>query len=270
MPELSRLHPRLVVAHIVDEWTGLSGVSAEYSTIEMDLLRHAHLTIVSSETLLDSKRTLSSNIHLVRHGADLHLFRQALLSTTPVPHDLMAIPEPRIGYYGALHKLDLNLVAYCARQHPEWSFVFIGPQSGRQGANLSSLNAYRNIHFLGPRPHSSLPGYLKGFQVAIMPFVINRLTLAMCPIKVYEFLAAGRAVVSVDLPEVRVLGDVVSIARSPEEFVRNLEQALIEQSGEFVFNRCQHAARFDWENSIAAVETLLQEALDDHASHEIA
>ena len=119
-----------------------------------------------------------------------------------LPSDLAAIPEPRIGFIGAIstYKLDVALVAAIAGAHPSLNFVFIGPQGeGEMSTDLSLWKDRPNIHLLGPRPYQELPGYCAGFQCGWLPLQRNAYTQAMFPMKFFEYLAAGLPVVATSI-----------------------------------------------------------------------
>ena len=137
---------------------------------------------------------------------------------------VLAAGRPIAGYYGALANwFDYALVEATARLRPDWSFVLIGPDHDGSLAR-SKLDRLANVHALGPRPYASLPGYLHRFDVATIPFAINDITLATSPLKLYEYFAAGRPVISTPMPECAAFDDV-RIVRSAEAFAAALDEA---------------------------------------------
>jgi glycosyltransferase involved in cell wall biosynthesis len=258
---LDRLPHRLVVYHLVDDFTALAGIPPSLARLERQLLARADLVVATSRRLYETRRSLCRETYLVRHGAFVAEFARAADASTPVPEELRRLAGPVVGYYGALHKLDLALLRRVAVERPKWSFVLIGPTAGLQGADLSPLRGLPNIHVLGPRPFEQLPEYLRGFDAAMMPFRVEPLTEAMCPIKMFEFLAAGKPVVSTDLPEVREMGDLIWRAPDADGFIRALEAALAD-GGPRACARRQDAARAHaWPARFAELERLLGRAL---------
>ncbi len=216
------LRARLLIYHCVDEFSAFSGTPAAIAEQERRLVEGADLVITSSERLWTSKRALNPNTVLVRHGVDHAHFARALEPETVVPEEIAGLPRPLFGFFGLLADwVDLELLETLAQGLPAGSLVLIG----KQRADTSRLRRLPNVHFIGQRRYEELPAYCKGFDVALMPFKINELTLNSNPLKVREYLAAGLPVVSTAIPEVERLG-LCRIGRTPEEFVTEARAAL--------------------------------------------
>ena len=146
------------------------------------------------------------------------------------PDGLAGIPEPRIGFVGAIssYKLDFGLIRAVALRHPEWQFVFIGPQSeGEPSTDLSKLCGLTNVHWLGPKPYSQLPRFLAAFQCAWLPLQCNAYTRAMFPMKFFEYLFAGLPVVSTRIHALRSFEAICSLCSpDPLEFSQQLQRVL--------------------------------------------
>jgi len=146
------------------------------------------------------------------------------------PEGLAGIPEPRIGFVGAIssYKLDFALIRSVALRHPEWHFVFIGPQSeGEPSTDLSQLCGLVNVHWLGSKPYSQLPRFLAGFQCAWLPLQCNAYTRAMFPMKFFEYLFAGLPVVSTRIHALRSFEAICRLCPpEPLEFSKQLQNVL--------------------------------------------
>jgi glycosyltransferase involved in cell wall biosynthesis len=149
--------------------------------------------------------------------------------------------------------LDLELIAAIARRRKDWSFVLIGPIL----VDVSVLRDESNVLLLGPRPYSSLPDYLKGMDVATIPFLMNELTRNADPIKLYEYLAAGLPVVSTDMPQVRRLQPLIEVADSVDSFEQAVERALHDRTESAVAARVAEARKHAWSERFAQVESLI-------------
>ena len=147
-----------------------------------------------------------------------------------VPPELAGIPEPKIGFVGAIssYKLDFSLIRAVALRHPEWQFVFIGPQSeGEPSTDLSQLFGLTNVHWLGPKPYSQLPRFLAAFQCASLPLQCNAYTRAMFPMKFFEYLFAGLPVVSTRIHALRSFEAICSLCPpDPLAFSQQLQRVL--------------------------------------------
>ena len=212
-----------LIYYCVDEYTAFSGVSStSLGQLEEQLLRQADLVIVSADLLYQSKAKINPDAVIVRHGVDFDHFRKALDAETEVPAEIANLPRPVIGFFGLIADwVDLDLMAHVAKQFPQGSLVLLGKST----TDTSVLEGIPNVHLLGRKTYASLPYYCKGFDVALMPFRINELTLNANPLKVREYLAAGLPVVSTAIPEVEVLG-LCRIGRDEESFVNEIKEAL--------------------------------------------
>jgi glycosyltransferase involved in cell wall biosynthesis len=214
-----------IIYYCVDEYTEFSGVSSSsLNELEQQLLRQSDLVIVSAERLYQSKVKTNPRTVLIRHGVDFDHFRKALDPETIVPDEIRDLPRPVIGFFGLIADwVDLDLMAAVAKRFSTGSMVLLGKST----TDTSALEQIPNVHLLGRKPYTSLPAYCKGFDVALMPFRINELTLNANPLKVREYLAAGVPVVSTAIPEVEVLG-LCRIGHDPASFIREVELALQE------------------------------------------
>jgi glycosyltransferase involved in cell wall biosynthesis len=218
------LGERLVIYHCVDEFSKFTGTD-ESAILEMErgLMEKADIVVVSSSRLYETKHRYNPNTFLITHGVDVAHFRNACLPTVAAPADCAELRRPVIGFFGLIADwVDLEVVRYLAASRPNWSLLLIGEAQ----TDTSALRELSNVHLLGRRSYDSLPAYCKAFDVAILPFVVNELTVAANPLKLREYLAAGLPVVATPLPEVLKLGALVRMARTPEEFLYEIESLL--------------------------------------------
>ncbi|MBI2304204.1 MAG: glycosyltransferase [Chloroflexi bacterium] len=201
---------------------------------EQRLLQQADLVFVASPGVKTLKEAFSSKIHLLPNGVDHSLFSLARHPQTPVPKDLEAIKGPRIGYLGTLsERVDYHLLHHIACAKPEWSLVLVGPfYAPARGRNFLSspvvqgLKERDNVHFIGARPYQTLPQYLKSFDVAIVPYQLNDFNMSSCPLKLFEYMASGKPVVTTDLPVAHQFAHVVAIAKNYDHFVELIGDSL--------------------------------------------
>lgn len=160
-------------------------------------LAQADVVAASAMDLLEHVRPVRPDAILVGNGVDYDHFA----TPRPRPDDLAGIPDPIVGYYGALAEwFDYDLLAGAAARLPEHHFVLIGPDYDGTAPSHAAL-ALPNVHWLGPRPYADLPAYLGAFAVATIPFVVNEVTHAVSPLKLFEYMAGGKPVVTPPLRE---------------------------------------------------------------------
>jgi glycosyltransferase involved in cell wall biosynthesis len=250
-PYLGMPGQRVVVYYCTDEWSRFSHVDGErIGRMERDLCRQADVVFTTARTLWDRRRGYNPETHLALHGVDHEHFARALDEETQVPEELRDCPGPVIGFFGLVHDwIDLSLLAYVARNRPDWTVAVIGKAA--DNVNLAALQALPNVKLLGRRPYQELPRYCKAFSVGVMPFALNELTFNVNPIKMREYLSAGLPVVSTDLPEVRGFSESVRIARSPEDFLAACEESIAADHPAMRRRRSEAMAGESWEAKVA-------------------
>lgn len=250
-----------VAYHIDDEYT-FSKVDQPVGDVERDLIRRADHVFVHSHALFEKKGRLNPHTSLVPNGVDFHLYSLP----APEPDDLRHIPHPRIGYVGVIkQQLDLDLQLQVARANPGWSFVFVGPigAMGDQQAALDALTSLPNCHFIERRPVAALPGYMQHMDVCTLCYVADGYTRYIYPLKLHEYLAAGRPVVATPLPALEEFRDVVAFADSCAAWTRAIEQQLeaASQSAQASDSRRRIASRYEWDELVSQIAGTMSAAL---------
>lgn len=260
---LGRLHERMVIYHCVDEYSQFSGVPKDVIIrMERELIRRADIVFTSAEKLCAERREINPRTHFIPHGVDVAHFSKALDSATPVASDISALPKPVIGFFGLLADwVDLDMIGSLARARPQWSFTLVG----KAQTDLHAVQGLPNVHLIGQRPYSALPGYCRGFDVGLIPFRMNELTLRVNPLKLREYLAAGLPVVSTPLPEVVRYQGVVHIATNRDGFLEAIEAALKERTSERDRGRVEMMRSEGWEARVGEMSSLVEERLMEAA-----
>jgi glycosyltransferase involved in cell wall biosynthesis len=221
---------------------------------ETALIERVDLVLIHSRKLLETKGSINPNTMYVPNGVDYAAYQ----SPAPEPEDLARIPRPRMGYVGVVKsQLDLGLLLQLAVEKPEWSFVLVGPIGylGSKADILEQLAERPNVYILGNRQLPELPAYMQAMDVCMMCYDVCDYTNNIYPLKLNEYLATGRPVVSSPIDSVLELDHLVRIAESPEQWVAALEAALLAEvnaPGE-IQSRRQQASIHDWDTLVEKI-----------------
>ncbi|WP_052380302.1 glycosyltransferase [Paenibacillus camerounensis] len=238
-PLMKDISFNLVVYDCMDDHEGFSTNSKTMLIDEKNLMSSADLVIASSQRLFEKINTSNENTVLIRNAGEYNHF-------SSVTEELLEplASGPVIGYYGAISEwFDIELICKLAKKHSEWTFILIGDTFGCDITNAEKIS---NIIFYGEMPYQNLPKYLAKFDVALIPFIKNNLTLATNPVKVYEYLAAGKPVVSTGLPELQLIKEYLYLADTFEEFDQAIMSALKENRNESMDKRKKFALQNTW------------------------
>jgi len=251
---------RVLVYHCVDELTGNPRIPEVISRLERQFLKKCDVVFTSSCPLWLRKKEYNPRAFYLPNVCDFSHFHQTVREETSIPEDIQRIGKPIVGFIGAIsgYKLDFDLIKYLALRNKDCNFVFIGSRGeGEKAVSLSDLKSCSNVHFLGRRDYARLPGYLKYFDVCLLPNRINKYTEHMFPLKFFEYLSSGKPVVSTYLKALEEFKDYFYLSRSYEEFNKNLRLALTENEVEKREKRILLARRFSWENRLVEIAEIL-------------
>ena len=254
------LGEQLAVYYCVDEWSMFGYLDrAQTAAAERALLAKVDAVFAINHALADAKRAVNPRTFVSPHGVDHVAFARAL-EPAPLPPDLAAIPEPRLGFYGTLRDwVDLDLLAQVARARPHWSIVLIGQQL----CDVSAVRGLPNVHLLGQKRHDELPGYCRGFAVGMIPYRIDERMPFVNPLKLREYLSAGLPVVSTPVPEaVRYAPAGVQVATTAAEFVAAVERTLAADGPATRRMRSQTMAAETWSARVAEVTRRIEEVAE--------
>ncbi len=202
-----------VVYYCGDDFRALAGVDhAPVERMEERLAQRADLIIVSSETL--QNRFPADKTILIEHGVDYELFSNDVARADDLPD------HPHIaGFYGSIHSwIDLSFIVQAAQACPEWLFIFIG----NVHIDISPLKSLKNVKFLGSRSHQDLPKYSQHWQVSMLPFKDCEQIRSCNPLKLKEYLSAGKPVVSTKFPALLPYKDNVHIMENGHDLTNVL------------------------------------------------
>ncbi|MBS7231536.1 glycosyltransferase [Flavobacterium psychroterrae] len=205
-----------VVFDCMDELTLFKGAPKQLIDQEKYLMANADIVFTGGKSLYESKKQHHDNVYCFPSSVDQPHFAQAL-NGIEVPADIANLQAPVVGYFGVIdERIDLELLHETAKKLPNVSFVMIGPLAK---IDQSDLPVEDNIYYLGMRSYNELPNYLKGFDIAMMPFAINDATKYISPTKTLEYMAAGKPIISTKITDVvRDYSICVNLVETADEF----------------------------------------------------
>ena len=188
----------------VDEMNLFYYYNEQMENTHRTLLRQSNLTVVTANKLYDKAKAYSKKVILCENACDYQFFFKGrgvpvnpLISSAAGKYALV------LGYYGCLaYWFDYETILWSARRRPDWLFVLVGYDFDRT-LNRVLSQKLSNILYISARPYHELPSFVNGFDIALVPFVLNEVTEATSPIKIFEYMAAGKPILTSDLPECR-------------------------------------------------------------------
>jgi len=221
-------HPRILYDY-VDDIHAFYGDHRTFVKGHQYLLQNANYILATARKLVEDVRILRSDVIFSPNGVEYEQFAPAARKEySSPPSDMQAIlskSNPVIGYYGALARwFDYDLLKRVASLRPDYQFVLIGPDYDGS-VKLSKMLTIRNIYWLGVKPYQELPQYLQYFDVATIPFIINDITHAVSPLKLFEYMAAEKPIVITPMQESMHYSGVL-IGENSEQFAEKLDLAL--------------------------------------------
>lgn len=238
---INEIYHDYIIFDIIDDY---SHEFKRWKVYSKDMLRAANMVFTTSDRLYNKFSEECHKIYKIKNGLDVDNFS---LDKRSIPADL---PKGKkiVGYIGAVASwIDWNLIEYISCS--DYNIVFVGPKIGNINLNLSR----NNIYFLGEKKYSELPFYTNNFNCCIIPFKINEMTNSCNPIKLYEYLALGKPVVSTAINELSKLRKLCYISKNNTEFIINLNRAVNENDRKLAIARRKFSINNSWDNRIDMV-----------------
>ncbi len=226
---------------------------------EKKLIESADLIFTDNHYLFKKCKEINVNTHIMPPGVD---FEQFSLPDINKDADLSLdnIRHPRIGYFGGIEefRVDIELIAYIAKEKPDWNILIFGPVYKTD----TSILKQKNIIMGGPVAHNILPCYLQKLDVLILPYKIKEFTKSLFPAKIFECLATGKPIVATPLEELFLFeSGVIRIAKTEEEFVQVIADSLISDTEAQKQKRLKIARENSWEQRFEKIEAIIEERL---------
>ncbi len=240
---VDRLGASMIVYYCVDDFAQWPGTNHRVvRAMEKRLIDRADLLLATSDKLQEALGASGKTTHLFEHGVDLETFGSAEAREHPT---LAGLPRPRAGFFGLLdERLDQDLLAELASGMSDWTFVLAGPQA----TSLPSIESHLNVVRLGPLPYQELPRFIAGIDVLILPYRVNEFTDTISPLKLNEYLATRRPIVSTGLREAKKRVPLVRIAADPSEWRDALNDALALNWDDCQADSQRTLAELSWRN----------------------
>ncbi|MFA6252672.1 MAG: glycosyltransferase [Patescibacteria group bacterium] len=260
-PFWQKFGAKLVVFDAVDNWLSHSSYTKLQARLKKcyDLVKsEADIIFTVSKNLLNFFED-QPNVHWIPNGVDfIHYNKQYTL----VNRDISDIKKPIIGYIGIIQeKVDLDLVHYLAEKNPDKSIVLVGPIWDEQTLQKKELSSYQNIYWLGHKSYEEAPMYIQQFTIGIVPHRANEFSASTNPMKVYEYLACGKPVVSTENVGTENMNDVIKVASGYEDFNQQVNLELKNDSSEKIVLRQEFAKKYSWYNTVEKMLDIINKKL---------
>jgi glycosyltransferase involved in cell wall biosynthesis len=189
------------------------------------LLDKADLVFATAAPLAEKLQKKRETVHLVHNVGDARHFAKARFGQTQIPREIEKLDGPILGYVGAVgrFKLDTNLLTEIARKRPEWNLVFIGDVD-TGSPEIVALTDLPNVIALGRKPYAELPGYIKRFDVCLIPFAVSEINASSFPIKFFEYMATGKPIITTRIDSLREFADLVPQPDDADGFIAAAER----------------------------------------------
>ncbi len=252
-----KLGENLVVYYCVDDFVHWPGMNQPklVQGLEDSLLEKSDLVFAVSDSLCNSRYNGKNRTELLTHGVDISHFAKASVKEK-IPEELAHLTGPIIGFYGLIdQRFDIELIQTLLESRPEWNIICIGNSI----IDISSLIAFKNFHHLQAVSYENLPNYAACFDVAFIPYVVNELTHSINPLKLREYIATGKPIVTTPMNEVFRFQDVINIAEKGEAFISSIENALTQRVDEDL--RAKSLVGESWKDKAELVSEWIEVAL---------
>ncbi len=261
------LRPRLVIYHVVDEYSAYPGLTPaqvqRQRELDAQLTKRADLVFCTAQSLVEARRPLNQHTYYLPNAVDFAAFASPITSA-PASPEAAASQSPTLAVVGGINaKVDLALLAELAARRPHWLIKLAGPvNASADAAALARLRSLPNVVFAGTAPPHEVPALLSRCDVGLIPYRLTEQTRHVNPLKVYEYLAAGRAVVATPLPELHQFQPLVRLAADADSFVAAVEAALAEaHAPQAIAARRAVAATNTWDHRVARMTELIEQRL---------
>lgn len=263
---------KLSLYHCIDDISQNAYTARHGIQLEAKACQQADCTLVTSTNLYQLKAPIARRVQTFFNAADVAIFAKARTESYPRPEALNHRPGQVIGFIGNLDELriDYVLLRQIAQHFPDKTLLLVGPVNSIAPAEIG-LTDLPNVVFAGSRPLQDLPPLLQYMDCVLIPFLCNTLTFSIYPLKINEYLAAGKPVVSTRFSaDIGTFAPYIYLADDSESFIRQIGSALQENNPASVSERVAVANQNTWEARIeqlfALVNTLSETTIPNHGT----
>lgn len=252
-------NPKTVIYQSVDEIEAAEHISRFGAHFEAKWVNIADFIITTSQNLKIKFEKLTRKVFLINNAVDFNFFHQAYGNNVKgKPVELHGTSEKIIGYIGNIdERIDFEMLFNLVSSLPQKLFLFVGPIN-TTNQMVSHIKEQENTIFTGGMDMQELPLYLKWIDVAIIPFCRNEFTKSIFPLKLNEYFAAGKPVVTTNFStDISMMKDLLYLAE--DDFVDLVELALLESSEELTTKRIEFAKYHSWTNKVKEIKSLVAE-----------
>lgn len=244
-----------VVYDLTDDWAAFEEEPSARARVQARieaLGRRARLVVACSQSLVEGARAWHPSVRYLPNAVD------PLSPPAPEPAEIADLQRPRLGYVGTLHpaRIDIPMLVEATRLRPEWSFVMLGPNQ-LQDADAAQLLERSNVRYIGTRPHHEVRAYIEHFDVCLLPNRVTEFTRSLDPLKLYEYLAAGRPIVSTRVPHPISLSPFIDVVGNAEQLVGAAERLVLTEGESAVRERRAVVEGETWDARAAELEHAL-------------
>ena len=253
---LEMLPKSIIVFNRSDIFSEFPEVCREFiSSCEKNMLDRSDIAIYVNKKLMANDIGPQDRKYYLGHGVDYACFAEAAGNGNSHP-ELSDLKRPVVGFFGAIddYTVDLELLKFAAVSLPEMSFLLIGLST----LDISEITSLPNVRYLGFRPYSEIPRLGAQFDVGIMPWLQNEWIENCNPIKLKEYLALGIPVVTTPIPQAEDYPGLLSVARTPAEFVEAIRSAVKSDNEDLRLKRQRVVEKDSWQNKAARVLELVE------------
>lgn len=262
LPNLDKkkYNTRSQIYHCIDDIEVSEYMYKHGPALEAKACAKADIATVTSSHLYTLKSIYNPNTHLVPNAVEMANFGRTRTETFPRPEAIAHITTPIIGFVGNLdlNRVDYPLIKKVAEAHSDKHLVLVGPVNSPQVAKLG-IDKMPNVIMAGAKHITELPEWLQHFDCTIIPFLKNKLTKSIYPLKINEYLAAGKAVVSSSFSnDIATFSDVIYLSNNHDEFVKACGEAILNNDAAAIEQRVAVSSENTWTARVSKLWELVR------------